>query len=146
MVPLHRKLSGPQGRSARVWRTENFLLPPEFEPRIVQHVPRYSCSVRICKIFQSRHFEVCFRRQSSFLFFLSLYLCWLSIIRLWKKMTGFFFFVMRGFSFSQQWCRKLKCYGMRRCVVWCMVLNVTKDRNTFIFKGRVKYFYICFFQ
>ena len=91
----------------------------------------------ICKIFQSRHFEVCFTRQSNFLCF---YL--FASVDLMQYVSGnndsfFFFFVMRGFSFSQQRCRTLKSSGIWRPVIWCMVLNVANVRNTFIFKVQV---------
>jgi hypothetical protein len=32
------RLNGVQGRSEQVWRRENLLHPPGFEPRIIQHV------------------------------------------------------------------------------------------------------------
>ena len=36
--PLYRRLSGPQSRFGRVWKSENLLPTPGFEPRTVQPV------------------------------------------------------------------------------------------------------------
>jgi hypothetical protein len=36
LCPVYRRLAGPQDRSGRLWRRENFLPPPRFEPRTFQ--------------------------------------------------------------------------------------------------------------
>jgi hypothetical protein len=35
LCPFYRRLGGPQEDSKRVWRGENLLLPPGFEPQTV---------------------------------------------------------------------------------------------------------------